>query len=111
MVTPLHPIIGNWYRDTHSGDIFEVVAFDDAAETVDIQTFDGNIDEMDLATWHASNLESIDPPEDPGGSIDVAAEDLGYNDIEMLSDSDETNYEDVLDSFADEQIVGLDEEE
>lgn len=111
MVTPLHPIIGNWYRDTRSGDIFEVVALDDAAETVDIQTFDGDIDEMDLATWHASNLETIDPPEDPAGSIDANAEDLGYEDLDALTGTDETSYEEALDSYADERLIGLDEEE
>lgn len=111
MVTPHPPTIGDWYRNIHSGERFEVVALDEDAGTIEIQTYDGDVDEMDLATWHASNLEAIDPPEDPMGSVDMDAEELGYNDSEPTTGGDETSYEEALESLEGENVIGLDEEE
>jgi hypothetical protein len=46
MTTP-QPGIGDWYR-LHGGDSFEIVAVDEEDGTIDIQYFDGTLEEMDL---------------------------------------------------------------
>ncbi|HVC01413.1 MAG TPA: DUF6763 family protein [Steroidobacteraceae bacterium] len=73
------PIVEQWYRDA-AGDLFEVVAIDDADQTVEIQYFDGSVTEMDFDSWTEQMLEgSIDnaeAPEDWSGSVDIGAEDL-----------------------------------
>jgi hypothetical protein len=79
MATP-QPGIGDWYR-LNSGSLFEVVAYDDDDGTIEIQYFDGTVEEMDIEDWEAQwedgALESAEAPEDWSGSVDVDAEDSG----------------------------------
>jgi len=68
------PVIGEWYRRT-GGDSFEVVAIDPDDRTIEIQYFDGTIEETDLDEWLENAIESTEPPEDWTGSLDVEPED------------------------------------
>ena len=72
-----NPSIGEWYRHT-GGDSFEVVAFDEDDGTIEIQYFDGTVEDMDIEDWEAQwedgALESAEPPEDWSGSVDVESE-------------------------------------
>src|SRR3954462_14374922 len=67
----MKPIIGNWYRITGS-ESFEVVAFDEDDGTIELQYFDGTVEEMDIEDWHAEKeagtLEEVEAPEDWTGS-------------------------------------------
>ncbi len=69
------PIIGNWYRQIN-GETFEVVALDTEDATIEIQYFDGTIEEFDLENWDQMEIEEAEPPEDWSGSVDVDDEDL-----------------------------------
>lgn len=77
MAAPL-PSIGNWYR-LIGGDLFEVVALDEDEGTIDIQYFDGTVEEMDREDWEAQwedgALEAAEAPEDWSGSVDVESGD------------------------------------
>ncbi|WP_435104084.1 DUF6763 family protein [Arhodomonas sp. AD133] len=73
------PEIGDWYM-TPTGDTFEVVAYDPEDESVEIQYFDGAIEELDLETWLEVSADPIEPPEDWSGSMDVMREDYGLED-------------------------------
>ncbi len=77
MVAP-QPRIGDWYR-VSGGELFEVVAVDDDDATIDIQYFDGTLEEMDREDWESQweegALEAAEAPEDWSGSVDVDAED------------------------------------
>ncbi len=68
------PSIGDWYRLT-GGELFEVVAIDDDEGTIDIQYFDGTVEEMDREDWEAQweegALEAAEAPEDWSGSVDA----------------------------------------
>ena len=44
-----NPVVGDWYR--HNGALFEVVAIDRDDGTVEVQHFDGTLEEFDLDTW------------------------------------------------------------
>ena len=54
---------------------FEVVAIDDDDGTIEIQYFDGTVEEMDVEDWESQwedgALEAAEPPEDWSGSVDV----------------------------------------
>ncbi len=73
MVAP-QPGIGDWYR-SNGGELFEVVAVDDDDGTIDIQYFDGTVEEMDREDWEAQwdegLIEAAEPPEDWSGSVDA----------------------------------------
>ena len=45
----MKPTIGNWYRIL-GGDSFEIVAFDEDDGTIELQYFDGTVEEMDSKT-------------------------------------------------------------
>jgi len=51
MATP-QPGIGDWYR-LNGGALFEVVALDDDDGTIEIQYFDGTVEEMDIEDWES----------------------------------------------------------
>jgi hypothetical protein len=68
------PVIGNWYRRT-GGESFEVVAIDRDDRTIEIQYFDGTIEEMEIDDWLEEQIEATEPPEDWTGSVDVEPED------------------------------------
>ena len=77
MATP-QPGIGDWYR-LNGGASFEVVALDEDDGTIEIQYFDGTVEEMDVEDWQSQwedgVLESAEPPEDWSGSVDVESSD------------------------------------
>lgn len=73
MIEP--PVVGDWYL-LPRGESFEVVAYDPEDETVEIQYFDGSLEELELETWIELGAEPIEPPEDWSGSIDIAREDI-----------------------------------
>lgn len=60
---------------TPGGDSFEVVAFDTDDGTIEIQCFDGTIEELDLDEWRNEQIDAAEPPEDWTGSVDVEPED------------------------------------
>ena len=66
----IYPNVGSWYRRL-DGRLFEVVAVDDEALTVELQYFDGTIGEMDFDLWHGVELEPAAAPEDYSGPLDL----------------------------------------
>lgn len=71
----INPEVGNWYRRTN-GNLFEVVAMDEEERTVELQHFDGTIEELDFDGWSQVELEPVQAPEDWSGSVDIDLEDL-----------------------------------
>ena len=69
------PEIGSWFR-LGEGKTFEVVAVDDKDQTVEIQHFDGTVEEVDADSWRQMGAEPIEAPDDWTGSLDVDTEDL-----------------------------------
>lgn len=70
------PVVGDWY-ETATGEVFEVVALDSEEGTLEIQYFDGAIEEIELETWLELELIPVEPPEDYSGSLDISREDYG----------------------------------
>jgi len=73
------PIVGHWYRRPN-GALFEVVALDDDADTVELQFFDGTIDEVDTDVWPSLFAETVRAPEDWLGAVDMDPENFTSND-------------------------------
>lgn len=78
-----YPVIGQWFRRP-DGTLFEVVATDEDDATVEIQQFDGTIDEVDIDRWPRLMLVEVSAPEDWSGSVDMDPEDyVGRKDGDM----------------------------
>lgn len=90
-MSEIAPVIGSWYRQ-ENGETFEVVALDRDDATVEIQYFDGTIEELDFETWEQMEIEEAEPPEDWSGSVDVDEEE-----IDELQDKPEEDFNDPLD--------------
>lgn len=69
------PVIGNWYQDAEQGSIFEVVAYDEDEQTIEIQYLDGEVEEYDLDNWSEMAITGIAPPEDWRSGFELAEED------------------------------------
>jgi hypothetical protein len=81
---PRRPEIGQWYTHRDKGEVFQVVGYDDRSQSIEIQSFDGDVDEIDGATWQSLVLERCEPPEDWTGPMDdIEKDDLGYSETEM----------------------------
>lgn len=82
MSNRLRPLVGHWYNHLDKGDLFQVVALDEDYGTIEIQEFDGGVDEIDLEEWRQMDIESAAPPEDWSGPVDeLELDDLGYTDL------------------------------
>jgi len=71
MTTENDPIIDNWYFHKDKGQQFMVVAVDENKELVEIQHFDGDIEEISFSNWYDMNIEISTAPENWSGAIDV----------------------------------------
>lgn len=89
------PRIGDWYQAIN-GDKFEIVALDEDEATLEIQHYDGAVEEIDFDTWEEMELVSIEPPEDWSGSYDLERDDYGV-DLELTGPSEHMNPFDELD--------------
>jgi len=77
------PVIGHWFKRPN-GTLFEVVAIDEEDATIEIQQFDGTIDEFDIERWPQLLLTEVSAPEDWSGSVDMDPEDyVGKKDGEI----------------------------
>ncbi len=84
MANELDPLIGNWYRHLDKGQMFRVVAFDEDDALVELQHFDGDVEEVDLTAWRSMDLEIAEAPEDWTGPTDsIEKDDLDYTETGM----------------------------
>ncbi len=77
MSTP-YPAIGNWYQ-TVEGEILEVVALDKDEQSIEVQFYDGTVEEYDTDTWEEVVHRRAEPPEDWSGSLDISRDDYGVD--------------------------------
>lgn len=63
-------LVGQWYRRRDLGETFQVIGYDERSGTVEIQTFDGSLDEIDEDTWQALRLTPAEAPKDWTGPLD-----------------------------------------
>lgn len=57
------PVPGQWYENLEEEEPFRVLTMDEDSELVEIEYLDGDIEEIDLETWHEMDLELTQEPE------------------------------------------------
>lgn len=78
MATEVDPVIGNWYQHLDKGQRFWVVAVDEESGLIEVQHFDGDLEEIEYAIWYEMDLEQSAEPENWAGALDVGElDDLG----------------------------------
>ena len=84
MAQRVEPVIGGSYAHRDKGQLFQVVAMDDEDGFVELQNFDGDVDEVDMDTWYGMPLDPAEPPEDWTGPVDnLEPDDVGYEEGAM----------------------------
>lgn len=97
MVKSIDPIIAQWYHYPQKAQKFLVTAIDEASETIEIQYFDGSIDEFEFPTWHAMEVEPVAAPEDWTGPMDnIERDDLNPVGTEMLREDWDAPYDEEM---------------
>jgi hypothetical protein len=81
------PTAGQWYENIDENESFRVLSVDEDAELVELEYLDGDIEEIDLETWHELDLDKIDEPEGWAGSSEEEEEE---EEEEKDDDLDET---------------------
>jgi hypothetical protein len=72
----LRPVVGGWYKDLQTNALFEVVAWDPAALTIETQYLDGEVSEYDLDAWREMLLQRAEAPEDWRTAFELDDDDL-----------------------------------
>jgi hypothetical protein len=80
------PVKGQWYENVEEDETFRVLSVDEDAELVEIEYLDGDIEEMDIDTWHEMDLEKIEEPE---GWADKDEEEEDEDDLDEEDDEDD----------------------
>lgn len=97
------PVPGQWYENLEEEESFRVLSVDEDSELLEIEYLDGDIEEIDLETWHEMDLERIQEPEGWSESDDEDAE-------EEEEDWDEEDEDDDDDDWDEDEEDGGDEE-
>jgi hypothetical protein len=92
------PVPGQWYENLEEEESFRVLSVDEDSELLEIEYLDGDIEEIDLETWHEMDLERIEEPEGWSESDDEDTEE----EEEEEDDWDEEDEEDEDDDDWDE---------
>ena len=75
MPNELDPRIDQWYAHFDKGQRFYVTAIDEEQNTVEVQHFDGDIEELSLDEWRDLQIELSEEPENWSGALDIAEKD------------------------------------
>jgi hypothetical protein len=75
MPNEIDPIVDNWYSHLDKGQRFYVVAVDAGGGLVEIQHFDGDLEEIEYDEWYGMDIVPCEAPENWSGPSDIAEQD------------------------------------
>jgi hypothetical protein len=107
------PVAGQWYENLEEEESFRVLSVDEDSELVEIEYLDGDVEEIDLETWHEMDLEPTSEPEGWASSAkdeDEEEEDEDEEEEDDDDDWDEDDDEDDWDEDEDEDAEGRHDE-
>ena len=106
MARDYDPVQGKWYEDLEENEVFKVLSVDPDQELVEVQYENGDIEEIDLDTWHELDLEQAQEPE--GWAADDEKDD---EEEEEEDDEDEDDWDEDDDDWDDDDEDDLDDDD
>ena len=97
------PVAGQWYENLEEEESFRVLSVDEDSELVEIEYLDGDIEEIDLESWHEMDLERTDEPEGWSESDDEDTDDDDDWEEEEEEDEDDDDWDEDEDDADDER--------
>ena len=79
MLSRLQPEVGFWYENREDHSLFEIVSLDE--DTVAIQFYEGEIEELEFEEFASLPLRPIQQPEDWSGPFEFDMEDRDESDF------------------------------
>ena len=96
MPNELDPRVEQWYSHLDKGQRFVVTAVDEENDTVEVQHFDGDLEEYTLDDWYQLDLELCEEPENWSGAMDISErDDLGTE----ITDTSGADWSEALEEF------------
>ena len=78
MPNELDPLEDQWYAFIDKGQRFFIVAIDEDGSTIEVQHFDGDLEEYSFDDWRELGVELSEAPENWDGALDLGElDDLG----------------------------------
>ncbi len=99
------PVPGQWYENVEEEESFRVLTMDEDSELVEIEYLDGDIEEIDLETWHEMDLELTKEPEGWSETQDDEDEDEDEDD-DWDDDEDEDDEDDEDEDYDEDESDG-----
>lgn len=94
MARDYDPVQGQWFEDLEENEVFRVLSVDPDEEIIEVQYENGDIEEMDLDTWHELDLERASEPEGWASDDDDVKKEEEEEDDEEDWDEDEDDDDD-----------------
>jgi len=88
MSNRLQPTVDQWYAHLDKGQRFFVTAVDEDNETVEVQHFDGDIEEFTFEEWRDMEIATSVAPENWAGAYDIGESDVLGTEITDTSAED-----------------------
>jgi hypothetical protein len=100
------PVQGQWFEDLEENEIFRVLSVDPDEEIIEVQYENGDIEEIDLDTWHELDLERAQEPEgwasdDEDDDEDEDEDEDDWDDEDDDLDDDDDDLDDDDDDYSD----------
>lgn len=102
MARDFEPVKGQWYENAEEDELFRVLSVDEDGELVEIEYVDGDIEEMDLDSWHELDLERTTEPEgwaDDKASADEEEEAEDWDEEEDEDEDEDDDDDDEKDDY------------
>ncbi|WP_185230558.1 DUF6763 family protein [Teredinibacter franksiae] len=101
----IFPTVGNWYQDTSSMQVFEIVAVDEHNSTIEVQYADGDIDEFEIESWGQLHIVTAAAPEDANAGYGASYSDPWEDSPNHINNS----YSNPLELIEPEPFSGFDD--
>jgi len=97
------PVPGKWYENKDEEETFRVLSVDEDEELVEIEYVDGEIEELDLDTWHELDLELTEEPEGWAGDDEGDDDEEDEEEEDFDEDDEDDDDDDEDDDDEDEE--------
>ncbi len=101
----LSPVVGTWYKDLQTEELFEVIDWDPDNFTIETQYLGGEVSEYDLDAWREMQLAEAEAPEDWRAPFELDDDDLIDPDLPMHPE----DWASPLNSIEPDAMVGVED--
>ena len=109
MARDYDPVQGQWYEDLEENEVFRVLSVDPDEEIIEVQYENGDIEEIDLDTWHELDLERAQEPEGWASDDEEEEEEEDEEDWDEDEDEDDDDWDDDDDDDLDDDYSDRDD--